>query len=306
MKRVLLFGSDGQLGQQLLGMMDKQSIELFTCSRQGGSQANHIELDLSDFGAVKMALKEVEADVVINAAAYTAVDQAESERELAMAVNAEAVRLMASELKTRDAKIIHFSSDYVYDGSGQHAKTEEETTQPLNFYGMSKLKGDEAIMLSGVQHTIFRTSWVFSSHGSNFVKSMLKHGREKNSLKIVDDQVGSPTSTRLLAELSLQALSSYLNSDGEKVSGLFHVCCSGFTSWFGFADQIFEQAKGLGFELAVEELLPIKTSEYPTPARRPFNSRLDCRKLEECFGIKLPLWQEELAKVLIEIKGYQY
>lgn len=249
-------------------------------------------------------VRRVAPQLIVNAAAYTAVDRAEKEHDLAMAVNAAAPAILAEEAERIGAGIVHYSTDYVFDGSGTRPWREEDTTGPLNAYGHSKLAGEEAIRASGAAHLILRTSWVYAARGSNFVRTMLRLGQERPELRVVADQHGAPTAARVIADMTGQILAQ---AGGEfakflaERGGTTHLCCRGETTWHGLATAIFEFARKHGISLAVQNVEPIRTEEYPTPARRPANSRLDCGRLRERFGLTAPAWQEALSLCVQEM-----
>jgi len=285
--KILITGGNGQVGFELQRQL---------CLLGTVMAPNRQELDLADAGAVEKWLVEHQPDLIVNAAAYTAVDKAESELERAQRLNAELPAQLARYCADRGHRLVHYSSDYVYPGSGESPWQELDATGPLSVYGRTKLDGDEAIQASACQHLIFRTSWVYSARGHNFMKTMLRLGRERDALKVVCDQIGTPTPARLIALITQAALRRSLES------GLYHLAPAGETSWQGFASEIFRQASALGEELAItpDRVAAIPTAEYPTPAQRPLNSRLCCQELERALGITLPSWQEQLALTLVE------
>jgi dTDP-4-dehydrorhamnose reductase len=258
------------------------------------------DIDLASADSILSHVRKVQPTVIVNAAAYTAVDKAESEPELAMAINAEAPRILAEEAKRIGATLVHYSTDYVFDGTKQSPYTETDTPNPLNVYGRSKLEGDRAIEAVGGEYVIFRTTWVYGARGSNFLLTMLRLA-EKPELRIVDDQIGAPTTSECIAQTAADVLAQVLAPSSSKrlsdVSGVYNLSCGGETSWFGFTKEIFSrhaQAKGT----SVPKLIPISTAEYASPARRPANSRLSCERLERTFGIRLPHWSQALSRVM--------
>jgi dTDP-4-dehydrorhamnose reductase len=292
--RVLVTGSDGQVGRALLNKFDGAA-ELVPCNRS--------VLDLSKPNEIRAKVREVAPDVIINAGAYTAVDRAESERELAMAINGHAPGVLAEEAKRAGALLVHYSTDYVFDGSKAEPWVEDDPTNPLSVYGASKLAGEEAIRAVGGQYLIFRTSWVYAPEGKNFALTMLHLGRERDSLNVVDDQIGAPTTAAELARATQEITTGVLEEKyGLETDwpGTYHMTCSGSVSWCGFARAIFERAPELvgGKTPTVN---PIKTSEYPTPAKRPLNSVLANEKLQQRFGLTLKDWQAALDDVLATI-----
>jgi dTDP-4-dehydrorhamnose reductase len=235
----------------------------------------------------------------VNAAAYTAVDKAESEPELAMAINGTAPGVLAEEAKRLGSLLVHYSTDYVYDGTKQGPWVETDAPNPLNVYGKTKLAGDEAIAAVGCDHLIFRTSWVYGARGNNFLLTMLRLSKERAELRVVDDQTGAPTSSECIAQATADVLAQVLGPAGGGLqgrSGIYNMACSGATTWFGFAKALIERSVSLG--AGTPKLIPIPTSEFPRPAKRPANSRLSCRRVEETFGVVMPDWKVALALVL--------
>jgi dTDP-4-dehydrorhamnose reductase len=276
--KILLTGTSGQVGSALLETLPAIG-EVIAAGRR--------DLDLCKKESIAKAVATARPDVIVNAAAYTAVDQAEREEALAMAVNRDGPAILAEEAARRGALLVHFSTDYVFDGEKPSPYVESDATDPLNAYGRSKLAGEQAIQRSGCRHLVFRTSWVYSHSGKNFLLTMLRLAREKKELRVVDDQHGAPTSSRMLADAVPRAISAVLRDSS--LGGLYHMSAQGSTTWCGFARAI------VGDRVKV---LPISSSEYPTPARRPRNSVLDNSKLEKSFGLRLPSWQAGLERVL--------
>src|SRR5579859_95145 len=294
MRRVLLLGAGGQLGMQLarrLGSLPAGEFELTVLTRT--------ELDFSNPEAIRAVIRNAQPDIVINAAAYTAVDKAEQERELAHAVNAIAPGVIAEELAKSNGWLIHYSTDYVFDGSGTEPWRETDPTGPLSVYGQTKLDGELAIVATGCKHVILRTSWVYAAEGRNFLHTMLRLGRERDQLKIVDDQIGAPTTAEALTEASFAVLRQLVGAENDaSASGVYHLTCAGATSWYGFAKAIFA---AFASRQKPPEVLPIPTEAYPTPAKRPHNSRLNCEKFTEQFGFQMPAWQDALQDVATAI-----
>lgn len=255
--------------------------------------------DFSKPEAVAEAVRTLRPDVIVNSAAHTAVDKAESEADFARLLNAITPGAVAQVAKETGALLVHYSTDYVFDGSGETARDESAPTAPLSVYGQTKLEGEQLVQQSGCKHLIFRTSWVYASRGNNFAKIMLRLGAEREKLTIINDQIGAPTGADLLADVTAHAIRQALNNPA--LCGLYHLVASGETSWFDYAQFVFEQARKAGRELKVSEVLPIPTTEYPTPAQRPLNSRLDTSKLQQAFGLTLPHWQKGVARMLTEI-----
>lgn len=294
--RILIVGNAGQLGRELESIfagfgpivaVDRESV------------------DLADADQTRALVRRAEPDLILNAAAYTAVDRAESEPELAHAINAQAPQVLAEEAGERDALFVHYSTDYVFDGSKPGPWVETDTPNPLNVYGASKLAGEQAVEKVGGKFLILRTSWVYGPHGNNFLLTMLRLGRERDRLSIVDDQVGAPTTSIELARATHAIVNGiHCGEFGapSEWTGLYHTTCSGAVSWFGFAQAIFARAAEL-LGAKAPDLAPIPTSAYPTPAARPRNSVLANGKLKERFGIQLPPWQGALEGTLQVLKA---
>lgn len=276
MKRILLIGSNGQVGWELRRTLAPLCIggSVTTLDRQA--------LDLADPGAIRAAIEVTRPDIIVNAAAYTAVDRAEAEPELAMKINAVAPAVMAEAAKALDSLLVHYSTDYVFDGGKVGAYTEGDTPNPINIYGKSKLEGEAAIQASTCRHLIFRTSWVYGLRGSNFLGTIQRLGAAREELRVVADQYGAPTWSRMIAETTALALR------GDPDSGLYHLSAAGSTSWHGFAQAILEAQGWHGTLHAIE------TSEYPLPARRPMNSLLDNSKLARTLGLASATWYDAL------------
>jgi len=275
--RILLTGRNGQVGWEL----QKALAPLGELTALGRA-----ELDLRDAGRIRAAVRASNADVIVNAAAYTAVDKAESERDAAFAVNATAPGVLAEEAKRSGALLVHYSTDYVFDGEKPAPYVEEDAPNPINVYGASKLAGERAIAASGCRHLILRTSWVYGPRGANFYLTMLRLARERPELRVVDDQVGAPTSSLAIARATAQLLRPGAH-------GLYHLSAAGQTSWCGFARAILGRA-GLA-----TPVVAIRTEDYPAPAKRPRNSRLGCSRLRADFGVALAPWEEGLAEVTL-------
>lgn len=285
--RLLILGAGGQLGAELVRRFaaDPACWSVTSLTRA--------QLDLTSKDALRQAVRKYEPHILLNAAAYTAVDRAESEPELAFAVNATAPGILAEELSQLGGWLIHYSTDYVFDGSGTTPWRESDPTGPLNVYGASKLAGEQAIAATGSRHLIFRTSWVYAAEGRNFLHTMLRLGRERSNLAIVDDQTGAPTSAEAIAAATLE-LTLRLRAGFSPPSGVYHMTCTGETTWFGFASAIFST---FAAQQAPPSLTPLASADYPTPARRPLNSRLDGTRLAATFGLRLPHWQDALTAV---------
>ncbi|SET49735.1 dTDP-4-dehydrorhamnose reductase [Marinobacter segnicrescens] len=279
---ILLFGANGQVGTELRRTLLPHG-DLTALTR--------MEADLSDANAVKAAIASAKPKVIVNAAAYTAVDRAESEPELASSINRDAVAAMAEAASVSGALLVHYSTDYVFAGGGSQPYQTDDPTGPKGVYGKTKLEGEMAIAASGCDHLIFRTSWVYASHGHNFVKTMLRLGQEKDQLRVVADQVGAPTSAELIADVTALAINAA--TQGRINHGVYHLTAGGETSWHGLATYVFEVARECGLQLTVapDKIEAIPTSEFPTPASRPANSRLSNASLEAALGIHMPDWR---------------
>jgi len=257
--------------------------------------------DLLQIERLTATVRSLRPDVVVNAAAYTAVDKAEIERDAARMVNAEAPGALASACAAINALLVHYSTDYVFDGTGDSPWREEDRTAPLSIYGQTKLDGERRIRESGCRHLIFRASWVYAARGANFVRTMLRLASERQALSVVADQFGAPTGAELLADATAHAL---LGAKGlDSFLGTYHLTASGTTTWCDYARLVIGQARAAGWPIKVEqdEIVPVPTSAYPLPARRPHNSRLDCQKFETAFGLRLPPWQDGVRRVVAEL-----
>ncbi|AUZ84031.1 dTDP-4-dehydrorhamnose reductase [Methylophaga nitratireducenticrescens] len=287
--KILLIGRQGQVGFQLQRSLACLG-ELHTTTRQS--------LDLADIAALRETIHAVQPNLIVNAAAYTAVDKAEQETELARKINAIAPAVMAEEAKMLAIPLVHFSTDYVFDGSKASPWVETDATGPLSHYGLTKLEGEQSIVASGCDHLIFRTSWVYDRRGHNFLNTMLRLAEEREQLNIVEDQIGTPTWSRHIADVTAQALVQTHNNEAfwKQNSGIYHLSAAGQTSWKGFAEAIFQIAEAEGRH--VPEVAGIPTAEYPTPAKRPLNSCMNNSKLKQHFGLQLPDWQQSLQWVL--------
>lgn len=293
--RILLTGSTGQVGWELLRTLLPIG-ETIT--------VNRAQADLADLKALESVIRQVKPDIIVNPAAYTAVDKAETEQGQAFLINAEVPGVMAEEAKKIGALLVHYSTDYVFDGTQTKPYSEKDRTNPVNVYGKSKLAGEDAIRSVSGDYLILRTSWVYASRGSNFLKTILRLAAEREELKIVADQIGSPTWARLIAETTAhivgQSMAERRKSDFH--SDVYHLVSSGETSWHGFAEKIVtiahEQDK---VPLKNKTITPIPTSEYPLPAKRPANSRLSTRRLEQQFGLTMPSWDNALSLCMQEL-----
>jgi dTDP-4-dehydrorhamnose reductase len=259
--------------------------------------------DLSQPEQLAQTVLAYKPDVIVNAAAHTAVDKAESEPELAKVLNTDAPAALAKAAARVGAWLVHYSTDYVFDGSGGHARLEDEGTGPLSVYGQTKLDGELAIVASGCKHLIFRTSCVYASRGGNFAKTMLRLAQERDKLTVINDQHGAPTGADLIADVTAQALRHVHAKQNASFSGVYHLVASSETTWHGYASHVINQAKRISPELGwkVAEIAPVPTSAFPTPATRPLNSRLSTAKLQQTFGLVLPPWQQGVDRMLQEI-----
>jgi dTDP-4-dehydrorhamnose reductase len=295
--RILLTGVTGQVGSALCAPLAKFATVL---------QADRGQLDLSQPATLSNALDRLKPDLIVNPAAYTAVDLAEGERELAFRVNSEAPAAMARWAGRHGIPLLHFSTDYVFDGSGRAAWREDDAPAPLSAYGASKLAGERAIMDVGCRHLIVRTSWVYAAQGKNFLRTIARLAGERKELRIVADQFGAPTSARIIAGAIVEILREQPSGGGDLFKadgGLINISASGETSWHGFADAIISGLRRRGVKLEIEQLVAIATSEYPTKATRPQNSRLDHQRLNDRYGIVMPSWRAALAVELDELTG---
>lgn len=292
--KILLLGKNGQLGWELqrsLGLLG----ELIALDRLGQETMCG---DLANLDGLRKTIVDLKPDIIVNAAAYTAVDRAESEPELVNLINAQAMEVLAQEALKINAWLVNYSTDYVFNGTGTRAWCESDTTAPLNQYGQSKLEGEQAIQNSGCKHLIFRTSWVYGSKGNNFAKTMLRLASERQTLSIINDQVGAPTSAALLADCTSHALFQTIHNP--QLAGLYHLAASGETTWYKYANIVIDQARKLGTELLVNEIKPISTLDYPIAAKRPYNSRLNTTKFSDSFGLVLPEWEKGVIRMLYE------
>ncbi|MBV4474325.1 dTDP-4-dehydrorhamnose reductase [Pseudomonas botevensis] len=293
--KILLLGKSGQVGWELQRSLGPLG-ELIALDRHG---ADGLSGDLTDLAALRDTIRKVRPDVIVNAAAYNAVDKAESEGELAHLVNAGAVQLMAEQANELGAWLVHYSTDYVFDGQGQAPWLEGDATRPLNRYGESKLAGEQAVQAAGCKYLLFRTSWVYGARGSNFAKTMLRLAKERQTLSVIDDQIGAPTGADLIADVTALALQQALREP--QLSGVYHLAAGGEVSWYGYACHVLDFARANGESLVVDSVEPIKATAYPTPARRPLNSRLNTQKLRDNFSLHLPDWRSGVTRMLREV-----
>ena len=290
--KILLLGKNGQVGWEL----QRSLAPLGDVIALGSDGANFADLD-----GLAETVRNVAPDIIVNAAAYTAVDKAESEAGLTRTINALAPAVLAEEAQRSNAWLVHYSTDYVFDGSGDQPWLETDSIGPLSVYGSTKLEGEQLIRQSGCKHLIFRTSWVYGARGGNFAKTMLKLAQERDSLKVINDQIGAPTGADLLADVTAHAIRTARQTSD--VSGLYHLVAAGETSWHGYASFVIEYARlaGIPLRVSADSIRPVPSSAFPTAAKRPHNSRLDTTKLQNTFGLRLPNWQTGVARMLTEI-----
>ena len=294
--RIMLTGANGQVGWELTRSLLPLG-DIVALTRK--------ECDLSRPETLSAIVQEIKPDVIVNAAAYTAVDKAEEEEELANIINGTSVGVMAEEAKKRNALFIHYSTDYVFDGTKPEPYTEEDTPNPINAYGRSKLAGEEAVRKWGGKYLIFRTSWVYTTRGHNFIKTILCLAQEREELKIIADQIGIPTSAEFIADITALSLYFFAKNriDSEWRSDTYHLTPTGYTSWYGFARYVLceVQNNGIILRTTLKNVHPINTTDFPTIAKRPLNSRLDTHKLAKAFGVQIPHWQTYVQRVIEEL-----
>ena len=297
--KLLIFGRNGQVGWELQRSLAVLG-EVVALDRASQDHCG----DLTDLEGIAGTVRNVRPDVIVNAAAYTAVDKAESEPDLARVINADAPGVLAREAQRMGAWLVHYSTDYVFDGSGSRPWVEVDLPAPLSAYGATKLEGEQAIAANCERHLIFRTSWVYSARGGNFIRTMLRLAGERERLTVIDDQHGAPTSAELLADVTAHAIRQLTDSEGaEGLAGVYHLAAAGETTWHGFATHILDQARRIqpDIRLQATEIAPVTSESFVTAARRPRNSRLDTAKLGAAFGFTLPPWQQGVNRVLEEI-----
>lgn len=295
--KVLLFGKNGQLGWEL-----QRSLQPLGEVIAVDFDSEALSGDFTQPETLAATVRTVRPDLIVNAAAHTAVDKAETEPEIARLINAAAPAVLAAEAAASGAWLVHYSTDYVFDGSGSQPRDESAPTRPLNVYGQSKLEGEIAVAQGCPRHLIFRTSWVYAARGGNFAKTMVRLAGERERLTVVDDQFGAPTGADLLADVTVHALRTLRDrGDAERLAGLYHLTAGGVTNWHGYAQFVVETARRLCGPLKCTGVDPVPSSAFPTPARRPLNSRLDCHKLKDTFLLNLPEWQLGVERMLHEI-----
>lgn len=293
--KILLLGKNGQVGWELQRSLAPLG-ELVALDRH---LVDGLCGDLSNLESLRATIRQIKPDVIVNAAAYTAVDKAESETELADRVNGLASGVMAEEAAASGAWLVHYSTDYVFSGQGVTPWQETDAVAPVNHYGASKLAGEQAIIAAGCKYLIFRTSWVYGARGNNFAKTMLRLAKDREALSVIADQIGAPTGADLIADVTVLAIQQVLGRP--ELAGLYHLAAAGEVSWHGYASHVIDFAKSQGEELAVTTVNPIETTAYPTPAHRPLNSRLNTQKLRDNFSLHLPDWQSGVTRMLREV-----
>lgn len=298
--RILLLGKSGQVGWELQRALAPLG-NVVALDRQG---AEGLCGDLAQLDDLAACVRAVAPQVIVNAAAYTAVDKAESDPEAARRINGEAPGVLAQEAARLGAWLVHYSTDYVFDGSGNSPWQESDDTGPLSVYGHTKLAGEAAIAATGAKALVFRTSWVYAARGNNFAKTMLRLARERDTLNVVCDQVGAPTGADLIADVTALALRQVLSTpEDASLAGIYHLAAAGETSWYGYARFVLQHAqqKGMALKVSPEQIGAIGTDEYPVPAPRPLNSRLDTARLQHTFNMTMPPWQQGIQRMLNEI-----
>ena len=308
-EKILVIGISGQVASAMQDALSTHSHTVF-CGRtlEGAKYEGRLRyrvLDLAQISEIGSILKDESPSIIINTAAYTAVDKAEEDQEKARLINTLVVKKIGEIASELYAIVVHYSTDYVYSGEGESSWVETDPADPINYYGITKLEGERALQQSCKKHLIFRTAWVFSDIGSNFVKSILKLGTEREVLQVVDDQFGSPTSAREIAQVTLEVLSQLLAKRGsiDKYFGIYNLVCEGSTNRYEFALKIISLATDIGFDIKVERFVPVNSKAFPTAAKRPSNSRLNCARLSSNFNIESTTWEDELAYVLNRIKN---
>jgi dTDP-4-dehydrorhamnose reductase len=296
--KILLLGKNGQVGWELQRSLAPLG-EVLALDRRSTPHGG----DLSQPERLAQTVREWRPDVIVNAAAHTAVDKAESEPDVARCLNATAPAALAQAAAEVGAWLVHYSTDYVFNGQGDLPWQEGDATGPLSVYGQTKLEGEQAIAASGCKHLIFRTSWVYAARGGNFAKTMLRLAAERERLTVINDQHGAPTGADLIADVTAHAIRQVMANSAPTLAGIYHLVASGETTWHGYASHVISQARNIQPELGlkVSDIAPVPTSAFPTPAQRPLNSRLSTHKLQQAFGLVLPPWQQGVNRMLAEI-----
>jgi len=297
--KILLFGMNGQVGWEL----QRSLAPLGELVALDFDSPGPLAADFTQPETLAATVRAVAPQIIVNAAAHTAVDKAEAEPELARTINARAPEVLAREAQALGAWLVHYSTDYVFDGSGTAPWSEDAPTGPLSVYAHTKLEGEQAIRASGCHHLILRTSWVYAARGGNFARTMLRLAAERDRLEVIDDQIGAPTGAELLADVTAHALRGVLAQPG--LGGTYHAVAGGHTSWHGYASHVIEFARAAGQPMRVkaQDIAAVPSSAFPTPAQRPRNSRLDTRKLQQAFGLNLPDWRTGVDRMLREVLG---
>ncbi|MCH9406146.1 dTDP-4-dehydrorhamnose reductase [Pantoea agglomerans] len=290
---ILLFGKNGQVGWELQRALAPLG-KLTVVDRQSTDYCG----DFENPAGIAETVRKLRPAVIVNATAYTAVDKAESEQDKARLVNATSIDALAQAAEEIGAWLVHYSTDYVFDGSGDKPWSEDDATAPLNIYGQTKLEGEEAIVSNMTKYLIFRTSWVYAAKGNNFAKTMLKLAKDRESMSVINDQFGAPTGAELIADCTAHAIRVALNKP--TVAGTYHLIAAGETTWHAYASKVIEFAKAQGIELQVQAINAVPTSAFPTPAKRPANSRLNTEKFQQAFGLNLPDWTVGVERMLLE------
>ena len=302
--KILLLGTDGQVGWELQRSLAPLG-ELVVMGLDRATNPGGLSGDFTQLGALAETVRTIRPDVIVNAAAHTAVDKAESEPDFARLLNAEAPSVLADEAQKLGAWLIHYSTDYVFDGSGDQPWNEGDATGPLSVYGLTKLEGEQAVMRCA-RHLIFRTSWVYAARGGNFAKTMLRLAKERETLQVIDDQFGAPTGADLIADVTAHAIRQVTAGEGGgdmALAGIYHLVAGGVTTWHAYAKHVVALAESTqpAIKIVANEVKAVPTSAFPTPAKRPHNSRLDTTKLQTTFGLQLPHWQAGVTRMLNEI-----
>lgn len=292
--KILLLGKNGQVGWELQRALAPLG-ELISLDRHSLNYCG----DLTNPDGIAITIRDLQPNVIVNAAAYTAVDKAESDRENATLINAVSVEAIARASREVNALLVHYSTDYVFDGSGERPWREEDTPSPLNAYGETKRLGEEAIITHAAKYLIFRTSWVYAAKGNNFAKTMIRLAEERETLSVIDDQFGAPTGAELIADCTVHAIKATL--ENPEKSGIYHLIASGVTTWHAYAEFIINHVRNKGLPLTVSSVNKVETAAFPTPAKRPHNSRLNTEKVRVAFGITLPEWQQGVIRMLDEL-----